>query len=84
MPTPEVTHAPTTWTNQNVTATITAPESFEDYDIEYKIDDNPEWNTYNEPFEVEQNCVIHARLGKDDNKGEAVDHPVTNIDKVKE
>lgn len=82
MPVPEVTHVPTAWTNQNVTVRITAPEGFEDYDIEYSIDDSTEWRVYSQTFEIEQNCTIHARLSADDNKGQAVDHEITNIDKV--
>ena len=82
MPTPNATHTPTTWTNQSTTVSIAAPEGFEDYSIEYRVGDSTEWASYSVPFEVVQNCTIHARIGKGDNKGEAVDYEITNVDKV--
>lgn len=81
MPIPTITHRPTEWTNQNVIVTITAPEP--GYSIEYRIDENTNWIEYTEEFEVEQNCVIHARLAKETNKGEEVDHEINNIDKIR-
>ena len=82
MPQPSITHTPTTWTNQNVTVTITAPEGCEAYGMEYRIDDSTEWRAYENPFEAEQNCTIHARLVSGTNRGEAANHAIENIDKI--
>ncbi|HBC85313.1 MAG TPA: hypothetical protein DCZ30_08070, partial [Clostridiales bacterium] len=81
MPIPTITHRPTEWTNQNVIVTITAPEP--GYGIEYRIDENTNWIEYTEEFEVEQNCIISARLAKETNKGEEVGHEISNIDKIR-
>ena len=70
MPIPTVTHKPTEWTNQDVTVTITKPES--EYTIEYTIDDNTNWIEYTDEFKIEQNSVIHARMAKETNKGKSV------------
>lgn len=80
MPIPTVTHKPTEWTNQDVTVTITKPES--EYTIEYTIDDNTNWIEYTDEFKIEQNSVIHARLAKETNKGQKVNHEIGNIDKI--
>lgn len=80
MPIPTVTHKPTEWTNQDVTVTITKPES--EYTIEYTIDDNTNWIEYTDEFKIEQNSVIHARLAKGANKGQKVDYEISNIDKI--
>ena len=79
---PTVTHAPTEWTNQNVTVTIEKPEGFGNYSIEYSIGNASNWTAYSNPFEVAENCFVYARLAKGDNKGENVAHEIANIDKV--
>lgn len=83
MSVPTIEHTPTEWTNQNVTVTITKPDNYEAYGVEYTIDDSTEWTEYNAPFEVEQNCIVHARLADGANKGDIIDHEITNIDKIK-
>ena len=80
MPIPTVTHKPTEWTNQDITVTITKPES--EYTIEYTINDNTNWIEYTDEFKIEQNSVIHARLAKETNKGQKVDHEIGNMDKI--
>ena len=83
MPKPLIIHTPTTWTNQNVNVTVISPEGYESYGKEHRIGDGMQWHTYSEPFEVEQNCTVYARLTVNSNNGEATSHEITNIDKIK-
>ncbi|WCS68403.1 hypothetical protein Goe21_02940 [Bacillus phage vB_BsuM-Goe21] len=51
-------------------------------EFEYKIDSAEEWQSYSEPFDVTDNCIIHARY-KDPNGYFVEDtKAITNIDKL--
>ena len=80
MATPVLVTTPVGWTNENVEVAI---EAEEEYQIEYKIN-NDDWTLYTGKFEVEQNCIITAKLTEDGsvkNVSEATTE-ITNIDKL--
>ncbi len=76
----DISHLPVEWTRNNVTVTMTIPDTItrvdkdgveyqeniikENYDIEYVIDDGNEYIKYSKPFIVEENCSLKARLSK--------------------
>ena len=76
---PTITHTPTTWTNQDVTVTITSDHN--DYTYMYKID-NGSFTPYNAPFTVSQNCTITAYSIDSNHNSANTTHDVTNIDKI--
>ncbi|MBP3255410.1 MAG: hypothetical protein J6M60_02840 [Clostridia bacterium] len=83
MGTPDISHTPTTWTNQDVKVEITAPEEYVLHTIEYRVKGTETWTEYTGKFDIGENCIIEARLADGDNKGTIVEHEIANIDKVK-
>ena len=78
-------HDPVGWTNGNVTVTIDTTEK--GYILQYNIGDRnreEDWRNYDSPVVMTENGSIYARL-KDNanNKGEAIEHKITNIERVK-
>ncbi|MBR3116295.1 MAG: InlB B-repeat-containing protein [Bacilli bacterium] len=76
---PTISHAPTTWTNQDVTATITS--SHNDYTYMYKIDDGS-YLPYNSSLTIGQNCTITAYSLDGANPSLETTHIISNIDKI--
>ena len=56
----EFSGIPTSWTQENITVTITHPNIPEGYEIQYKLEEG-EWTT-GESVVVEENGVIYGRL----------------------
>ena len=75
---PEVSHTPTVWTNQNVTVTI---EEKEGYLYKYKVDDSIYAN-YTGSFEVEENGNVVAYGIKNNVESRITVHEISNIDKI--
>ena len=78
-------HDPVGWTNGNVTVTIDTTEK--GYTLQYNIGDRnreEDWKDYGSPVLMTENGSIYARL-KDNanNKGEAVEHKITTIEREK-
>lgn len=78
-------HDPVGWTNGNVEVTIDTTEK--GYILQYNIGDRnreEDWRNYDSPVVMTENGSIYARL-KDNanNKGEAIEHKITNIERVK-
>ncbi len=78
-------HDPVGWTNGNVTVTIDTTE--EGYTLQYNVGDRnreEDWKNYDSPVVMTENGSIYARL-KDNanNKGEAVEHKITTIEREK-
>ena len=82
MDSPVITHTPTVWTNQDVTVTMTVPEGYEEYSIQYRIGDEELWHDYENTFTRPENGDIEGRLILGTNYGDEVTHSITNIDKV--
>lgn len=76
---PDISHTPTTWTNDKVTVTISS--SHTDYSYMYRID-NGDYREYTEPFIVDRNCRIYAYSKKESAISEENYHDITNIDKI--
>ncbi|MBR4830949.1 MAG: InlB B-repeat-containing protein [Bacilli bacterium] len=81
---PKIDHTPIMWTNENVTATLYPNANLLDntgYSYLYKIgSDN--YNTYYQPFEVEENTTITAKASKQNVDSTVVNHQIVNIDKL--
>ncbi len=78
-------HDPIGWTNGNVEVTIDTTEK--GYTLQYNTGDRnreEDWKNYDIPVVMTENGSIYARL-KDNanNKGEAIEHKITNIERVK-
>ena len=76
----EIEIIPSSWTNENVTVSISTKKSGEVY---YKINENGEWKKYEKNFEVEENCNIYAKIKYTDGESPETVKEVTNIDKIK-
>ena len=77
----EFSGIPTSWTQENITVTITHPNIPEGYEIQYKLEEG-EWTT-GESVVVEQNGIIFGRLYNEttDDAGAEATKNITNIDK---
>ena len=83
---------PTTYTKENVMATITMPEGYqqEGYEVEYMVSqgnvtqETQGWTKYNSQnkITIDKNTTIYARLAKGDIKESIVTKKITNIDKL--
>ena len=76
----EIEIIPSSWTNENVTVSISTKKNGEVY---YKINENGEWKKYEKNFEVEENCNIYAKIKYTDGESPETVKEVTNIDKIK-
>ena len=76
----EIEIIPSSWTNGNVTVSISTKKNGEVY---YKINENGEWKKYEKNFEVEENCNIYAKIKYTDGESPETVKEVTNIDKIK-
>ncbi len=76
----EIEIIPSSWTNGNVTVSISTKKNGEVY---YKINENGEWKKYEKNFEVEENCNIYAKIKYTDGASPETVKEVTNIDKIK-
>ena len=76
---PTITHAPTNWTNSDVTVSITSDH--DDYTYMYTID-NGDYIPYNAPFTVSQNCTVTAYSIKTGTNSLETEHEIANIDKI--
>ena len=76
----EIEIIPSSWTNENVTVSISTKKNGEVY---YKINENGEWKKYEKNFEVEENCNIYTKIKYTDGESPETVKEVTNIDKIK-
>ncbi len=76
----EIEIIPSSWTNENVTVSISTKKNGEVY---YKINENGEWKKYEKNFEVEENCNIYTKIKYTDGESPKTVKEVTNIDKIK-
>ena len=76
----EIEIIPSSWTNENVTVSISTKKNGEVY---YKINESGEWKKYEKNFEVEENCNIYAKIKYTDGESPETVKEVTNIDKIK-
>ena len=76
----EIEIIPSSWTNGNVTVSISTKKNGEVY---YKVNESGEWKKYEKNFEVEENCNIYAKIKYTDGASPETVKEVTNIDKIK-
>ncbi|MBR3132891.1 MAG: InlB B-repeat-containing protein, partial [Clostridia bacterium] len=76
----EITLSPDSWTNGNVTVTITTTKT--GGNIFYKIGEDGTWTEYENPFEVSDNCVIYARLQYLDGNGPITSKEINKIERT--
>ena len=78
----EITVDTTSWTNENVKATITYPNLGSGYKKQYSLDGST-WQDYTRTVEVEKNGVIYARLlNSSDQVVASTNVTISNIDKL--
>ena len=76
---PTITHTPTTWVKDKVLVTVTSDHT--DYTYMYKIG-NGTYQSYSEPFEVDENTTVYAYSVKSDISSVETSHEINNIDKI--
>ena len=78
----EITVDTTSWTNENVKATITYPNLGSGYKKQYSLDGST-WQDYTRTVEVEKNGVVYARLlNSSDQVVTSTNVTISNIDKL--
>ena len=81
---PSISHAPTMWTNQNVTVTLSDNPSLVDntgYSYLYKTS-TTDYGTYTAPFTVDENTTVIAKGVKSEIDSVVTNHEIVNIDKL--
>ena len=76
---PTITHTPTTWVRDKVLVTISSEHN--DYTYMYKIG-NGTYQSYSEPFEIDENTTVYAYSVKNDISSVETSHEINNIDKI--
>ena len=76
---PTITHAPTAWTNDRVTVTVSS--SHNDYEYYYKVNDG-EYTKYTAPFEATENATVYAYSVYGNGTSIESSHVIDNIDKI--
>ena len=76
---PVISHTPTEWTRNNVLVTITSDHT--DYEYMYKVGSG-NYQSYSEPFEVDENTSVYAYSVKSGIISVEGAHEITNIDRI--
>ena len=76
----EIAISPDTWTNGNVTVTISTTK--EGGTIYYRVGNDGLWQEYSTPFQVGENTEVFARLRYSDGWGPVTGRSIENIDKT--
>ncbi|MBR3133250.1 MAG: InlB B-repeat-containing protein, partial [Clostridia bacterium] len=76
----EITLSPSSWTNGNVTVTITTTKT--GGSIYYKNGASGTWTAYTAPFQVSDNTTIYARLQYSDGNGPTTTKVINNIERT--
>ena len=81
---PVISHVPTMWTNEDVTASLAPNPALTDYTgytYQYKVGTG-NYSTYSDSFNVSENTTITAKASKSDVDSTVVNHEIINIDKL--